>query len=197
MAFTTFFIIALYIVQRNISTLEIKQIGQYRLGVPRVLAYVWFYLVLGLSDFNGSKVRFPYRLYFEDDECVYSSLSDIEKAIYSCMFTRHCDGHIREKHLGRLLSAEMQEWFMPYILRLSSEYVVEIVENIYETIKGKDNQAIQEFCHNNPLLLKRAYIRMTSYWECYYKMRYPKFKSYIGRKLFKDCFSPHTNFEKL
>lgn len=45
-----------------------------------------------LSD--GSKVRFLYRLYFEDDECVYSSLSDIEKAIYSCMFTRHCDGHI-------------------------------------------------------------------------------------------------------
>ena len=148
-----------------------------------------------LSD--GSEVRFPYRMYFEDDEYAYSSLNNIEKAIYDCIYTRHCDGHIREMHLKRLLATGMQEWFMPYLLRLSSEYVVEIVELLYETIKDRDNQAIQDFCHNNPLLLKCAYIRMTSYWECYYKWQYPKFKSYVGRKLFKECFSPHTNFEKL
>ena len=148
-----------------------------------------------LSD--GSMVRFPYRIYFEDDEYAYSILDDIEKAIYDCIYTRHCDGHIREKHLERLLSIKMQEWFMPYLLRLSSEYVVEIVELIYKEIKGRDNQRIQIFCHNNPLLLKRAYTRMTSYWECYYKNQYPEFKSYVGRKLFRECFSPHTNFEKI
>ncbi|MCR4651564.1 MAG: hypothetical protein K5662_07380 [Lachnospiraceae bacterium] len=148
-----------------------------------------------LSD--GSKVRFPYRLYFEDDEYAYDGLNDIEKSIYDCIFTRHCDGHIREKHLRRLLSTEMQEWFIPYLLRLSSEYVVEIVELIYETLKDSDNQMIQDFCHNNPLLLKRAYTRMVSYWECFYKSEYPIFKSYVGCKLFKECISPHTNFEKI
>ena len=148
-----------------------------------------------LSD--GSRIRFPYRVYFEDDDRVYSSLGNPEKAIYDCIFTRHCDGHVREKHLRNLLATELQEWFMPYILRLSSEYVVEIVELLYETIKDRDNTVLQTFCHNNPLLLKRSYIRMTSYWECYYKMIYPKFKLYVGRKLFKECMSPHTNFEKL
>lgn len=54
-------------------------------------------------------MRFPYGIFFEDDARACGSLGDIEKAIYDCMFSRHCDGHVREKHLRRLLSIEMQE----------------------------------------------------------------------------------------
>ncbi len=85
---------------------------------------------------------------------------------------------------------------MPYILRLSSEYVVEITEIIYEAIKGKDNRQIQDFCRNNPILLKRAYTRMTSYWKCYYKYQYPEFEDYVGKKLFDECFFPRGSFGK-
>ena len=145
---------------------------------------------------DGSEIRFPYRILFEDDDYAYSDLDNLEKKIYDCIFTRHCDGHIREKHLKNLLIAEMHEWFMPYILRLSSEYVVEIIEVIYETIREKDNRQIQDFCSSNPILLKRAYTRMRTYWECYYKRQYPEFKYYVGRKLFNECFSPKTDFEK-
>ncbi len=49
----------------------------------------------------------------------------------------------------------------------------------------------------NIILLKRAYTRMASYWACYYKYRYPEFKYYVGRKLFEECFSPQTDFNKL
>lgn len=91
---------------------------------------------------DGSKIRFPYRICFVDDDSVYHDLGDLEKRLYDCIFTRHCDGHIREKHLKNLLAAGIYEWFMPYILRLSSEYVVEIIEIVYEAIKGRDNRMI-------------------------------------------------------
>ena len=145
---------------------------------------------------DGSKIRFPYRICFEDDDPAYHDLDGLEKSIYDCIFTRHCDGRIREKHLKNLLAAGIHEWFMPYILRLSSEYVVEIIEIIYEAIKGIDNRMIQDFCRSNPVLLKRAYTRMGSYWECYYKYQYPMFADYVGKKLFEECFFPAKNFEQ-
>ena len=145
---------------------------------------------------DGSKIRFPYRICFEDDDSAYHDLDGLEKSIYDCIFTRHCDGRIREKHLKNLLAAGIHEWFMPYILRLSSEYVVEIIEIIYEAIKGIDNRMIQDFCRSNPVLLKRAYTRMGSYWECYYKYQYPMFADYVGKKLFEECFFPAKNFEQ-
>ena len=145
---------------------------------------------------DGIKIRFPYRICFVDDDSAYHDLCDLEKRIYDCIFTRHCDGRIREKHLKRLLSAGIHEWLMPYILRLSSEYVVEIIEIIYEAIKGSENRMVQDFCCSNPVLLKRAYTRMKSYWECYYKYQYPMFEDYVGEKLFEECFFPVKNFEQ-
>lgn len=154
--------------------------------------------IYALSD--GEEIRFPYRVYYLDDESIYSKITnDEERLVYDCIFSRSCNGYIREKHIIRILNSDYPEWCMPYILRLSSEYVVEIVERIYEIMKDKDNTAFQMFCHNNPVLLKRAYTRMVSYWNEFYRYRkrYCKFDSYVGTKLFKECFCPNNNFEKI
>ena len=148
-----------------------------------------------LSD--GTKIRFPYRIYFKDDEKVYCNLPHNEKMIYNCIFTRNCDGIIREKHLRALLDTDLREWCMPYLLRLSSEYVVEIVELLYCFFKNKDNSLIQSFCAANPKQLKRMYQRMTSYWNVHYRKQYPRFNGYVGRKLFCECYAPRVNFERL
>ena len=147
---------------------------------------------------NGERISFPYRVYFRDDDLIYSQLTDEEeKLIYNCIFSRSCDGKIREKHLVHILNSDFPEWCMPYILRLSSEYVVEIVEQIYLLIKERDNTAFQTFCVKNPSLLKRAYTRMTSYWNEFYREKHRSFDKYIGTRLFKECSCPNTNFEKL
>ena len=108
-----------------------------------------------LSD--GSKVTFPYRMYFEDDDDLYSGISDREeKLIFDCIFTRNCNGFVREKHLKNILDCDtIPEWCMPYILRLSSEYVVEIIDTIYHGLKEKDNAAFISFCRNNLPIFKR------------------------------------------
>ena len=149
------------------------------------------------SLFDGTDIKFPYRIYFVDDESIYEKLTSIEKMVYDCIFTRSCDGYIREKHLLNLLNTEIPEWCMPYILRLSSEYVVEIIALLYDALIHKDNDMVQAFCYNNPKQLKRSYQRMVSYWNEYYRNQYPKFRDYIGRKLFRECFAPRTNFEKI
>lgn len=49
---------------------------------------------------DGSSVTFPYRVYYIDDENIYNKLtSREEKLIYDCIFSRSCNGYVREKHL--------------------------------------------------------------------------------------------------
>ena len=150
-----------------------------------------------LSD--GSKVTFPYRMYFEDDDDLYSGISDREeKLIFDCIFTRNCNGFVREKHLKNILDCDtIPEWCMPYILRLSSEYVVEIIDTIYHGLKEKDNAAFISFCRNNLPICKRSYTRMVSYWNCFYRRDWLLFRDYVGRKLYHEILLPKTNIEKI
>ena len=58
-----------------------------------------------LSD--GTRISFPDRIYCLDDDDVYSGLSDAEKLIYDCIYTRHCDGRVREKHIRNILAGDV------------------------------------------------------------------------------------------
>lgn len=147
---------------------------------------------------DGSTITFPYRIYFMDDEIGYSELQDHEdKLIYDCIFTRSCDGFVRQKHLKNLLVEDMPEWCMPYILKLSSEYVKEIVADIYNFMKDRDNSLFQAFCAINPYLFRYAYSRMTSYWNEFYRNDCYRFHDYVGYKLYKQCFGYSRRFDKL
>ena len=147
---------------------------------------------------DGSIITFPYRIYFIDDEITYSKLkSNEEKMIYDCIFTRSCDGYVRQKHLKRLLIDDMPEWYMPYVLKLSSEYVKEIVEDIYRFMSDKDNSLFQAFCYINTYMFRYAYSRMTSYWNEFYRKDSYRFHDYVGYKLYKQCFGYSRRFDKL
>lgn len=147
---------------------------------------------------DGSAICFPYRIYFFDDVKAYNKLiSKEEKYIYDCIFTRSCDGYVRQKHLNNILIDDMPEWCMPYILKLSSEYVEEIVSDIYNYMELRDNSVFQMFCENNPYMFRYAYSRMTSYWNEYYRGKYYKFHNYVGYKLYKECFGYSRKFDNL
>ena len=74
---------------------------------------------------DGSKIQYPYRIYFNDDEGKYQELNTKEqKLIYHCIFSRSYNGYVREKHLRAILEEDYPEWCMPYIWRLSAEYII-------------------------------------------------------------------------
>ncbi|MBR6254541.1 MAG: hypothetical protein IKR22_03805 [Clostridiales bacterium] len=148
-----------------------------------------------LSD--RTRISFPYRIYYLDDNAAYAELSDIEKLIYDCIYTRSCDGRVREKHIRSILAADFPEWCFPYILKLSSEYVVEILSVIYDALKERDNSDLWTFSRENPEMLQLAYRRMVSYWNEFYRKECPMFKDYVGRILFKECLATKTNLEKI
>lgn len=146
---------------------------------------------------DGSTVSFPYRIYFMDDEMIYNELEDgEEKFIYSCIFTRSCDGYVRQRHLRKILTEDYPQWCMPYILKLSSEYVIEIINDIYEYMEIGDNTLFQLFCANNPYMFRYSYSRMASYWNEYYRGCCYKFHNYVGYRLYKQCFGYSKKYDK-
>ena len=149
-------------------------------------------ITYNLSDYF---VQFPYRIYLEEPkEERIQALSDTQKLILACIYTRSHDGYIRQKYVKEILDVDFPAWCIPYIVKLCDEYVAEILEVIYDGLKDRDNGEVQEFCRNNRERTRKGYARMTSYWNEYYRVT--KFQKYIGRKLYRQCLGYTKSFEK-
>ena len=138
---------------------------------------------------SSEEIRFPYRINYKPNDKVYSSLKNPRaKTIYKCIFTRHEDGHIREKYLRSILTlSNPPDWCLPFILRLSGEYVVEILEVIYKQFKKKTPKGLKKFCGENRALVKKNYDRMLTHRDRYYRDLGP-LEDYVGKKLFDEFF---------
>ncbi len=142
---------------------------------------------------NQEIVDIPYRIKLEEVED--ADLTQTEKLMLYCVYTRHFDGHIREKYVRKILDMELQDWEYPFFLKISEEYVYEILALIYNKLKGQNNTTIKEFAENNKELLCKGYSKMINYWNRFYRARTLNFHNYIGRKLFRDCFGYNRNYE--
>ena len=89
-----------------------------------------------------------------------------------------------------LLDAGLEEWCLPFIVSLCDDYVVEIVETVYNALRERNNDDIKAFCKRNESSVRKSYSRMISYWNEYYRRtdKHWKLNEYVGRKLFKECF---------
>jgi len=147
---------------------------------------------------DDNVIRFPYRIYYIDisDE-VIENLSERQKMILHCIYSRSCDGFVRQKHLYSLLQMDFEDWAIPYIVKICDEYVVEILEMTYEMLKEQDTERIKRFCLENIVPFCKSYKRMISYWNEYYRYRYYNFEQYIGRKLYRECFGYSKSLERM
>ena len=142
-------------------------------------------------ELTSGTVSFPYRLYFVDaNEEKIENLTDRQKKILYCLYTRSNDGYLREKYAKKLLDAGLEEWCLPFIVSLCDDYVVEIVEAVYSALSERNNDDIKAFCNRNESSVRKSYSRMISYWNEYYRRtdKHWKLNEYVGRKLFKECF---------
>lgn len=134
-------------------------------------------------------IIFPYRVYFiEPVNEIVAKLDDSKRLILHCIYSRSCNGYIREKHIKALLSIDFPDWSVPYILKVCDEYVIEILQLVYENLKEKNTEVIKQFCANNWKSFCKSYNRMISYWNEFYRHDCYRFENYIGRKLFIECF---------
>ena len=146
---------------------------------------------------NNNIIEIPYRMYLVDiADAEYDKLSHIQKQILCCIYTRSCNGYIREKYLRKILDMPFEQWVIPFIVKLCDEYVIEILEIIYSKLKKRNNTDVQRFCLENKTIINKSYSRMTSYWNEYYRGYEFDFRKYIGRNLFRECLGYDRTFER-
>lgn len=144
--------------------------------------------------FDGECIRLPYRIYGEEAD--FGALSGNAKIVAHCLLSRSSNGYIRQKHVAELIKTDFPDWVAPYILELAGEYVLAIVEEIYNGLKDKDCGPIRAvICANNARFVY-LHAKMITYWALHYRRQYPRFKSYVGRILFRDCFGYTRYMEK-
>ncbi|MEM8710834.1 MAG: hypothetical protein AAGG01_07775 [Planctomycetota bacterium] len=127
------------------------------------------------SPFEPANViAIPYRVYNDpiaDSE--YPQLSSRQQLIADCWYSRSHDGHVRERHLRRIIAAE-EHWVVPYVLAALGDYVIEIVTAIEHELTPRlqpgswHDIAYRHFATNNHDFIKLASERATSYWNCYH-----------------------------
>lgn len=146
---------------------------------------------------NNNIVKIPYRIYFIDvDITKVEGLTNIQRVILYCIYTRSSNGYVREKYINELLKIDFDYWVILFIVKLCDEYIIEILEVIYDKLKDRNNNDIKIFCLENKSAINKSYSRMISYWNEFYRDREFNFRKYIGRKIFRECFGYDRTFER-
>lgn len=147
---------------------------------------------------NGETICFPYRIYLKD--CIKNPddvFTKTQELIYHCIFSRSCDGFVREQHIKALLGNCTTDWVLPYVIKICDEYVVEILELVHAGLIEQDLSLYKEICRLNLKQFVYGHSRMISYWDCFYRSKCYDYRSYIGKRLFEDCFGYTRSMDKL
>lgn len=145
---------------------------------------------------SGNDIRFPYRVYYQElaDEAI-KQLNENQQHILHCIYSRSCDGFVRERHIKDILASSYPDWAIPYIFKVCDEYVIEILQSVYDLLKNRESNNIKDFCLENQDSFCKSYNRMISYWNEYYRGDCYRYKNYIGRALFLECFGYTRSME--
>lgn len=139
---------------------------------------------------GGETLLIPSRIYFAVPSIeTFRCLGATEQNIVACWFTRHHDGHVRERFL-RALPALDRLWTIPYVVALCGEYVVELLCYIWERRELFDRRLLGQWLRENETFYALTHSRIISYWDCYHRPFNPQFADYVGSHLlafFKDC----------
>ncbi|MGH1340362.1 MAG: hypothetical protein ACRBN8_02330 [Nannocystales bacterium] len=131
----------------------------------------------------GERIRIPHRIYSsEPNEVQLDGLSPLHRKLVACLYTRHHDGFVREKHLRELLR-DAERWVVPFVIQLVGEYVLEVILLLESRAPLFQQPHFVTFARANPDFIDLTKQRAISYWDCYHRHRYPKLKDYPGVKL--------------
>jgi hypothetical protein len=127
----------------------------------------------------GKTVKIPKRIYFLGlrEENLRTQPTFLP-AIH-CLCTRSTDGYERQAAL-RYIPSLNEPWSIPFVVLLSGEYVVEIIDDMIGSLSVFNREAYINFVRENrgPMRLLRS--KATSYWNCYYRTSHPNRNNYPG-----------------
>lgn len=127
---------------------------------------------------EGELLSIPYRVYYDERQLAncFNCLDDTA-LIALCLGTRHHDGYVREQCVRRLLDVD-ERWTAPYVVQLLGEYVIEVIRPIREKLLDEVGAKYVTFFRDNIKYCEYLECRAISYWNEYYRPRFPKYKEY-------------------
>lgn len=135
---------------------------------------------------EGRPVSVPGRLYHDEPSAeAVASLSARQRQLLHCLYSRHHDGRVRQRHLAEVVGSA-EPWVVPFVVRSVGEYVVEILVVIREGLRelvvpgSEGHLAYGRFIVDNPAFFARIQRQVVSYWNCYYRSAYSSFRGYPG-----------------
>jgi hypothetical protein len=134
---------------------------------------------------QGESLSIPYRIHHDSDEMLFARLSETQAIVYACVLTRHRDGHMRQRQIGRLVSSS-EPWVAPFVMQLCGEYVIEILDAIETHLPSMDQRVYGAVFRENRLFFQMTQDRMISYWDCYYRWLYKRKPDYVGFRIFEQ-----------
>lgn len=145
---------------------------------------------------SGESITVPYRICVKDELALLCKLTDTQELIYHCVGSRNPNGYVRQKHIEALLSTDLPEWVLPYIIKICDEYIIEILETVYQRLQGRNCEVYKTLCRLNLDYIKLGHSRMISYWNEFYRWDCYRYNDYIGKKLYSECFGYRKTGQK-
>lgn len=126
---------------------------------------------------QGCYLRIPSRIHFIKHEELRNNLDIPEIHLVKCLLTRSTDGFQRQRALRDIIGLS-EPWVVPYVILLAGEYVVEIAEELVQALPELDKQLYVNFILENRTLMRTLKAKAASYWNCYYRQKFPVKNSY-------------------
>lgn len=131
-------------------------------------------------------ISIPDRIYYDPPILQTVRLNRLESELLDCLFTRHHDGFVRQKHLARIIQSQ-NIWIPCFVIPLIGEYVVEIIRVVQENLPGLKASVYADFVRANPDFLALTEQRVISYWDCYYRsIKREKYPGFVVLDFFKS-----------
>ncbi|MBB2951221.1 hypothetical protein [Sphingobacterium sp. JUb56] len=141
---------------------------------------------------TGEVICLISRIYFAEPSVeLENELTETQKQILNCIYSRHHNGYIREKRLKYLFGFD-HEWVIFFKLQLLGEYVIEILFELDKHITDSSINQYKQLIFNNIKYWDQTKSRVASYWNEYYRYpNYKKIEDYIGYKIMKRINEAH------
>lgn len=98
-------------------------------------------------------------------------LSDVQRLITACSYSRQHDGHVRQSACAAILPSA-EPWVAPYVVQLLGQYAVEIAAMILERLTAQSSfgwPAYRDFVRATSAFMVLTEQRAISCWSCYYR----------------------------
>jgi hypothetical protein len=140
---------------------------------------------IGPVSVAGSTIRVPYRIYWaEPARDAVLGLNMQQRLVLYAVFTRHHDGFVRQRALGEIIHSR-EVFIQPFVVQLLGEYVIEIVQLIEASLPEFMVAEYAMFLDENPKFFRLTRARAISYWNAYYRERFPRLEDYPAERLLR------------